>query len=106
MQTIISKDGVQVIHPQIQFTEDGQPVALGNCWVDGDALGCYNWNEDDMLIIFSKIPASDDDIPEDRYYCFNVNATEDACAYGWVLRYQIKFHLDSLFGEPYRVHEV
>jgi hypothetical protein len=93
---------VRVVKPNIQRNEEGKVIGLGSCYVDGDKLDCYNWENEDTLLIFDKIDASEEALPVKQYYCFNVNKNEN----GWVTRDQVKFELESLFGEPYRLKEV
>lgn len=102
MQVILSKQGVKVIKPTLQY-ENGKLKILGTCWVKGDALECYGWEDEEQLLILDKIPASPETLPEDQYYVLNPFRDNDS---GWVLRSQITFELSSLLGEPYRVREV
>jgi hypothetical protein len=93
---------VSVPRPEVKY-ENGKAKALGHCWVKDDQLECYGWTEETMLIILDKLPASDDHIPEDSYYCWNIY--EDS--YGWALANQITFELESLIGdEPWRLPTV
>lgn len=101
MQFEISKNGVKVIWPDIQYV-DGKLKVLGSCWVKGPWLECYGWEDEEQLLILDKIPADPEGIPEKQYYVWNPYRND----FGWVLRSQITFALDSLFGEPYRVPEV
>lgn len=101
MPVVISKDGVKVIKPNIKYI-NGKVKILGTCWVKGDWLECYGWEDEEQLFILDKIPASEETIPEDQYYVWNSCKSD----FGWVLRSQITFELSSLFGEPYRVREV
>lgn len=96
------KNELHIIQPNIQYTEKGKLKALGGCWVNGDQLECYGWDNEDMLWIFNKVDADPEGIPVVQYYCFNPLKND----YGWVTEDQVKFEMDSLFGEPYRVKKV
>lgn len=101
MRVEVSKEGAKVIKPNIQYI-NGKLKILGTCWVKGDWLECYGWEDEDQLFILDKIPADPNGIPEDQYFVSNPYRNDS----GWVLRNQITFKLSSLIGEPYRVREV
>ncbi|MBE7896113.1 hypothetical protein G7L40_20580 [Paenibacillus polymyxa] len=86
----IEKNRVSIYEPNIRYNEKNELILDGICWVKDDQLDCYNWENEDMLWILDTIPASDNDIPEDRYYCHNVNQN----ATGWVLHHQVNFNLE------------
>ncbi|MFB5758962.1 hypothetical protein [Paenibacillus medicaginis] len=90
MQAINSENVVQFLKPRIEYDEKGKLKIEGICWISGDNLDCYEWEDEDMLWILDTIPASEDSIPVDQYYCFNVNQND--C--DWVTKDQVKFSLE------------
>lgn len=93
---------VHIHHPNIKRV-DGKIQYIGSCWVKGDSLDCYGWEDEDQLLIIDKIPAEPEDIPVDQYYVLNTCKQET----GWVLKDQVTFELKSLIGAaPFRVREV
>lgn len=92
MKAEISETGVSIYQPKIKKNTEGKLMVDGICWVKGDSLNCYDWENEDMLWILDTIPASDDDLPVDQYYCHNVLKDEG----GWVVKDQVKFTLDEI----------
>lgn len=97
MPEILKFGALEIVKPEFDYDGNGLPKVIGVCAVADSQLECYDWDYEDILLIFD-IRKPDTTMPLYQFYCMNVS--QDGST-GWANEDQVKFTLSSDLDADY-----